>query len=65
LLSFGIGRAIRYALLAYFATRYGRQIIIWTRHHYSEVLMALLALAVIAALAFTVWSLKRRQSAAS
>jgi membrane protein YqaA with SNARE-associated domain len=60
-LSFGPGRAIRYLLLAYFGTRYGRQIIAWARGNYSYILIGLLSLAALAGIIFAGWLLNRRR----
>ena len=61
-LSFGAGRAIRYLLLAWLSTRYGQQIIAWVGRNYAYMLYMLLSLAVLGALIFTGWWLKRRST---
>ena len=62
LLSFGTGRAIRYLLLSYLATRYGHKIIAWARQDYWYILYGLFTLAVFGGIAFVCWWLKRRRS---
>ncbi len=61
-LTFGSAKAIRYLLLAYFSSRYGRQIIGWARHNYQYVLFALLGLAVLAGISFGAWAYHRRKN---
>jgi membrane protein YqaA with SNARE-associated domain len=61
-LSFGAGRAIRYLLLAYFGSRYGRQMLHWARVNYVHFLIALLSLAVLAAIILAAWWFNKRPS---
>ena len=60
LLTFGSAKAIRYILLAYFSSRYGHQIIQWTRRNYLGVLYALLGLLALGLLALTIWIIRRK-----
>lgn len=61
LLTFGGAKAIRYTLLAYFSSRYGHQIIHWTRANYPIVLYILLGMLLIGIFMFGGWAFYRRQ----
>jgi membrane protein DedA with SNARE-associated domain len=60
-LTFGSAKALRYLVIAYFSSRYGHQIIGWTRHNYKYMLAALLSLLALALLALGAWTLYRRR----
>jgi membrane protein DedA with SNARE-associated domain len=60
-LSFGSAKAIRFILIAYFSSRYGHQIIGWTRHNYKYMLAALLSLLALALIALGGWAIYRRR----
>jgi hypothetical protein len=60
LLTFGGAKAIRYTLLAYFSSRYGHQIIHWTRVNYAFVLYTLLGLLLIGIFMFGARAFYRR-----
>jgi len=51
----GLGRAIRYSLLGFLASIYGRAILGFLRHYYKPVLWSLVGIAVVSAVAATIW----------
>ncbi len=60
-LAFGSSKAIRYIILGYLSSRYGHQIIGWTRHNYKYMLFSLLGLLALALIALAVWAIYRRR----
>lgn len=59
-LTFGSAKAIRYLLLAYFSSRYGRQIVRWTRTNSEPMLYLLLGLLVFGLIALAIWIIRRK-----
>ena len=62
LLALSLGRGIRYTLLAYLGSRYGRGVFHWAGHYYKPILIVLIALGFIAG-GVVVWYVKKRKRA--
>lgn len=62
LLALGSARLLRYGLVAYLGSRYGRGIFAWVGHSYKPVLIILIALGVVAG-GVVVWYVKKRKRA--
>ena len=61
LTAIGSGRAIRYFLLAYLASIYGREIIGWTRKYYQPILWTFVGLVVMGGIAAAIYFWRRKQ----
>ena len=63
LVALPLGRGVRYTLLAYLGSIYGRQILRWFGRYYQPLLYVLIALAVVGGLAglYFWWRLRRRK----
>ncbi|MGA9772369.1 MAG: VTT domain-containing protein [Blastocatellia bacterium] len=61
LVALAAGRAIRFTLIAYLASLYGRSMINLFAKHYVEILVGLIALAVIGSLIFVIYRSRRRR----
>lgn len=55
------GRAIRYFLIAFLASIYGRQIIGWAKQYYQPILWTFVGLVVVGAIAALIWIRKHKQ----
>ena len=57
----GSGRAIRYFLVAFLASIYGREIIGWTRNYYEPILWAFVGLVVLGGVGAAIYFWRRKQ----
>jgi membrane protein DedA with SNARE-associated domain len=60
LLALGSARLIRYSLVAYLGSRYGRGIFHWVGHSYKPILLVLIALGFVAG-GVVIWYVKKRK----
>ena len=59
-LALGAGRGLRYTLVAYLGSRYGRGVFQWVGHYYRPILIVLIALGFIAG-GVVIWYVKKRK----
>ncbi len=63
LIALAVGRIFRYLLLAYFAARYGRQIISFMGEHGHPVVLAIIAVAtIVASVVFYFWGARKNEN---
>ncbi len=62
LLALGSARLIRYSIVAYLGSRYGRGIFHWVGHYYKPILFVLIGLGFVAA-GVVLWYIKKRKQA--
>ena len=60
LLALAAGRGVRYTIVAYLASRYGRGVYQWVGHYYKPILIAIIALGFIAG-GVVIWYVKKRK----